>query len=203
MRSLQRSATVIGLLSAFLLVAATAGCDAEDRPRIASSGSGPPSASGPPAPSVLVDARTVADQKNKTCSAPTAETVTETLYSPVVTADGPLTILDARAVGDGVRLLDTEAAVVVGDPRGPGAGMSVTWPFEDGRGRLPIDHDTLAAFIGMVIDDGQTVLPLWRLAFSPDSHLRGMEIDYDDGTGKVETLFVEMDATYARQLQGC
>ncbi len=210
MRRPQRFAPLMGLVSALLLVPTMTGCEAERTPTAASgetspaaSESSPTSASTPAAPSVLVDARAVADQNNKTCSAPTSETVTETLYNPVVTAEGALTILDARVLGDGVRLLDTEAALVVGDPRGPGAGMSVTWPLDDVQGRLPIDHDTRTAFIGMVVEDGQSVLPLWRLAFSPDSHLRGMEIDYDNGTGKIETRFVKMDATYARDLGGC
>jgi hypothetical protein len=151
----------------------------------------------------LIDARTVADQKNPTCSAPTPDTVTETLYNPVVTADGAVTVREARAVGHGVQLLDSEGAVVAGDPQQVGAGMSVSWPFEDLRGDLPIDDESLTGFVGLTVDDGQSVLPFWRLAFDPDSHLRGLEIDYDDGTGTVQTLFVRMDATYARDLNGC
>lgn len=191
----------MALMSAVLLVATTTGCGSESMARDATPSSRP--ASSPASPGVLVDARTLADQKNPTCSGPTVDTVTETLYSPVVTATGAVTIRDARAVGTGVQLLDSEGAVVTADPQNAGAGMSVTWPLNDVRGDLPIDDETRAAFVGMTVDDGQSVLPFWRLAFEPDSHLRGLEIDYDDGTGNVETLFVTMDATYARDWKSC
>jgi hypothetical protein len=77
--------------------------------------------------------------------------------------------------------------------------MALAWPYEDVRGDLPIDNRTRTSFVGMSVDDGQSVLPLWRLAFDRDS-LRGLEVDYDDGTGTVETLFIEMDTFYARDL---
>ncbi len=207
MRHRRMTAPVMRLMVAAVLLAALTGCGSDGLASEATARKGDKSSSASPgsaaSPSVLVDARTVADQKNPTCSAPTADTVTVTLYSPVVTADGAVTIRGARAVGDAVRLLDSEGAVVVGDPHNVGSGMSVTWPFEDRRGDGPIDESTRTAFVGMSVDDGQSVLPLWRLTFDPDSHLRGLEIDYDDGTGNVETLFVKMDATYARELKGC
>jgi hypothetical protein len=153
-------------------------------------------------PGVLIDPRTVPDKNNPMCSAPTPETVTETLWAPVVTADGAVTIRDARAVGEGVQLLDSEGAVVVGNPHNVGRGMALDWPYEDVRGDLPIDNHTRTSLVGMRVDDGQSVLPLWRLAFDPDSHLRGLEVDYDDGTGTVGTLFIEMNTFYARDLEG-
>jgi hypothetical protein len=53
-----------------------------------------------------------------------------------LTADGAVTIRDARAVGDGVQLLDSEGAVVLGDPQNVGAGMSAIWPYSDVHGEL-------------------------------------------------------------------
>jgi hypothetical protein len=210
MRTPQHVEPIVGLISTLLLATTMTSCGAENTTITASeetsttsTGSSSAPSSAAPLPGVLVDARTVADQNNKTCSAPTADTVKETLYSPVLTADGTVTIRDTRAVGHGVQLLDSEGAVVAGDPQNVGAGMSVSWPYDDVRGDLPIDDETRTAFVGMTVDDGQSVLPLWRLAFDPDSHLRGLEIDYDDSTGTVKTLFVAMDATYARSLKGC
>jgi hypothetical protein len=186
-----------------LLAGTLASCGAEsaaspDASRPTTQGtSAPPSPSA--SPGVLIDPRTVPDQNNPMCSAPTPETVNETLWAPVVTADGAVTIRDARAVGKGVQLLDSEGAVVVGNPHNVGRGMALAWPYEDVRGDLPIDNRTRTSFVGMSVDDGQSVLPLWRLAFDRDS-LRGLEVDYDDGTGTVETLFIEMDTFYARDL---
>lgn len=151
---------------------------------------------------VLRDARTAADRKNHTCSAPTPEPVTETLYDPVIVADGDLTIGDVRAVGDGVELVDAEGAVLVGNPHDVGRGMSVSWPWQDDR-RLPIDSATRAGLVGMTVRDGQNVLPLLRLRFAPDSHLRGLSIDYTWGEDNHAQLFVQMDSTYARHLSGC
>jgi len=210
MRMPQRVAPIAGLMATLLLAATLTSCGAESTESTASAETSrtstepsPVPTSAAASPGLLVDARTVADQKNQTCSEPTEDTVTETLYNPVVTADGAVTIRGVRAVGDGVQLLDSEGAVVLGDPQNVGAGMSVTWPYSDVRGELPINAETRTALVGMTVDDGQSVLPFWRLAFDPDSHLRGLEIDYDDGTGTVQTVFVAMDSTYARELHGC
>jgi hypothetical protein len=206
-RTLQQVTPVTGLTSVALLFGAITGCGSESPASEATSRatteSNPAPSSSAASPGVLVDARTVAAQKNQTCSAPTADTIPETLFNPVVTADGAVTILDTRAIGNGVQLLDSEGVVVIGDPQNVGAGVSAAWPFDDVRGDLHIDEETRTALVGMTVDDGQSVLPLWRLAFDPDSRLRGLEIDYDDGAGNVQSLFVRMDATYARDLKGC
>ena len=190
--------TMAGLLARLLLAAAMTGCEAD----LTSGRTGPATTIAAASPGVLVDARTVADQKNPMCSAPTPVTVSETVYSPVVTAHGDVTIRDARAVGKGVELLDSEGAVVLGNPHNVGAGFWATWPYDDVRGLQPIDG-TPEAFVGMTVHDGESVLAFWLIAFDPNSHLRGLDIDYDGGTGTVETLFVPLDVTYGRNLKDC
>lgn len=113
----QHVAPVVGLIPAVLLAAIMTSCGAENtdstvggESSATSTGSSAAPSSAAPSAGVLVDARTVADQKNRTCSAPTTDTVTETLYSPVLTADGAVTISDTRAVGHGVELLDSDGA---------------------------------------------------------------------------------------------
>jgi hypothetical protein len=207
MRIRKHVAPGAALVTTLLLAGTLAGCGSESSATTDTSRTTAEDTPAPPGPTasagVLSDARTVADQNNTMCSAPARDTVTETLWSPVVTADGVVTIRDAQAVGDGVQLLDAEGAVIAGNPHDVGHGMAVAWPYEDVRGDFPVDDQTRTSLVGMKVDDGQTVLPLWRLAFDPDSHLRGFEIDYDDGTGTVETLFVKMDMSYYRDVEAC
>lgn len=154
-------------------------------------------------PAVLRDARTAADQKNQTCSAPTLGSVTESWYDPVIVADGDLTIGEVHAVGDGVELVDAEGLVVVGNPHDVGRGTNSEWPWPEDRMLEKVDPASRTELVGMAVRDGQNVLPLLRLRFEPDSHLRGLSIEYEGDTGNHDTLFVPMDSTHARPANGC
>lgn len=198
---------LVGLAAVLALVGTVGGCsdrssrDGEvEEQRSSSSSEREEDADGPPG--LLVDARIVADQKSPFCSKPTPSTVLQTLYSPVVTAKGDVTIRSARAVGRGVRLVDAEAAVAIGDPKAVGFGVSDTWPL-DTLSRVPADEQTRGSLSGMEVTSGQSVVLFWRISFDPDSHLRGLEVDYDAGGGVTKTLFLALKATYARDQKGC
>lgn len=202
------------VMSALLAAITISGCAAEDTGRASEDASGAHATTEPTGPTddagqgtaVLRDARTTADQQNQTCSAPTREPAElESVFDPVIAADGELTIAEVRAVGDGVELVDAEGVVMLGDPHDVGRGGSVAWPLPEDYNRMLPEFDPASRtdLVGMTILDGQNVLPLLRLRAAPDSHLRGLDIDYEWGEGNHEQLFVPLDKTHARQPDGC
>lgn len=198
---------LVGLSAVFALAGTVSGCS--DRPTRAgdveeqrSSSSSDPAKKADASRGLLVDARIVGNQSSPFCSKPTPNTVIQTLYSPVVTAEGDVTIQSARALGRGVQLVDAEGVVATGDPKAVGFGVSDTWPL-DALSKVPADEQTRMSLSGMEVTSGQSVVPLWRISFEPDSHLRGLRIDYEAGGGAMKTLFLALDATYSQDLKGC
>lgn len=197
----------VGLSAVLALVGTVSGCtdrssQTGDVREQRSASSSDPAKQADASRGLLIDARTVDNQRAPFCSAPTPNTVTRTLYSPVVTAEGDVTIQSARAMGRGVQLVDAEGAVATGDPKNVGVGVSDTWPL-DALSRVPADEQTRRPLNGMEVTSGQSVVPLWRISFEPDSHLRGLRIDYDAGGGAMKTLFLALDTTYSRDAKGC
>ena len=198
---------LVGLSAVLALAGTVSGCG-DRSSRAGDAGEQRPASSSDPAKQadasrgLLIDARTVDNQRAHFCSAPTPSTVTQTLYSPVVTAEGDVTLHSARAMGRGVQLVDAEGAVATGDPKAVGTGQSDTWPL-DTLSRVPADEQTRRSLSGMEVTSGQSVVPLWRISFEPDSHLRGLRIDYDAGGGAMKTLFVALDATFSQDVKGC
>lgn len=199
---------VVGLSAALALVGTVSGCG-DRSSRTGDAGEQRSASSSDPAKQQadasrgrLVDARLVANQRARFCSKPTPRTVKQTIYDPVMTAKGgDVTIRSARAVGRGVHLVDAEGAVAKGNPKAVASGSSDTWPLES-LSRLA-EEQSRRPLSGMEVTSGQSVVPLWRISFEPDSRLRGLSVDYDAGGGATKTIFLPHDWTFSQDMKGC
>ncbi|MGZ5398885.1 MAG: hypothetical protein ACXWDM_02650 [Nocardioides sp.] len=96
------------------------------------------------------------------------------LYDPTVLAHGDVTIVDAKVVGDGVRLLDEESVVSLAPvTNGPGALVDDEWPMTLARTRAgSVDKESRQPLVGSVVGDGTRILPLLSFAVTKPGRAR-------------------------------
>ncbi|MCW2791191.1 MAG: hypothetical protein JWO76_289 [Nocardioides sp.] len=187
--SSRRPARHTALLLAALALALS-GCSSSDNDSDGSpAATNTPGTSSTPDPSPTEDAQpsaleAEAEGGGTLCSARTARHQKVSLYDPIASAHGDLTITDVSATGSDVAILDAEGVVVTARPAfGPGVFIGGAWPIPDKPLAGKTDLSTRTDLVGMKVADGGRVLPLVRVEVNPHSELIGIRLTYTWGDG--------------------
>lgn len=201
-----RSRTV-RLVTAAVTVAALAGCssdggngsnEADARPTSADASA--PSPNATPSVETVRPASLTAEPSGgqASCVEQRAASALTAMFDPIAEARGDLTITEVRAVGTDVRLVAAEGVVVTSKPAfGPGIQVGGGWPMDSERLRRKTDLSTRQELRGMVLTDGQRVLPLFRVRAAKGALLDSLELSWTDANDSGGTVTLPLGTSFS------